>query len=210
MKKQYLEKTLPILEIFASIQGEGSYMGEYVVFIRTSGCNLKCPWCDTKESWSMDGVNKMTVDDILKETYQYGVDKVVITGGEPTIHGDSFDALLYGLKDRGYYICLETNGSNPVSYLVDWVTCSPKRDNPSGKYFIHPYAHPAELKYVVDSTFDAQSAIPEVIREAFSGLIWLQPEGNHMQDRWKDCYELASCDPRLRVGVQLHKIMEVQ
>ena len=199
-----MELKLPNVELFDSIQGEGYHLGEMVTFIRTSGCNLKCPWCDTKESWA-NNAKFMTITEILEEVH---FERVVFTGGAPTLHNDKgLDELITALKDQDCYVCIETNGTNPVSHLVDWVTCSPKRDT---GYFIHPYLRPDELKYVVDEDFDDDVAIPSEIRDRFAGLIWLQPEGNEMQKRWYDCFALVAADDRLRVGVQLHKIMEVQ
>ena len=135
-----MELKLPIVEIFDSIQGEGYHMGEMVTFIRTSGCNLACPWCDTKESWGkIDAYKEMTLTEIMEEVH---FEKVVITGGEPTIHGEILDALIAMLKQNDCYVCIETNGTNPVNHLVDWVTCSPK---PGTNYFIHPHLRPYEL-----------------------------------------------------------------
>lgn len=199
-----MELKLPIVEIFDSIQGEGYHMGEMVTFIRTSGCNLACPWCDTKESWNVNAAKEMTISEIMEEVH---FERVVITGGEPTIHDDALDALIATLKQNDCYVCIETNGTNLVNHLVDWVTCSPK---PGAGYFIHPHLRPDELKYVVDEDFDDGFAIPEEIRDRFAGLIWLQPEGSNMQKSWHDCWALVAADDRLRVGVQLHKIMEVR
>lgn len=200
-----MELKLPIVEIFDSIQGEGYHMGEMVTFIRTSGCNLACPWCDTKESWGkIDAYKEMTLTEIMEEVH---FENVVITGGEPTIHGEALDALIAILKQNDCYVCIETNGTNPVNHLVDWVTCSPK---PGTNYFIHPHLRPDELKYVVDENFDDMEAIPEEIRDRYAGLIWLQPEGGDMMHSWKNAMALVAADDRLRVGVQLHKVMEVK
>ena len=200
-----MELTLPIVEIFDSIQGEGFNLGEMVTFIRTSGCNLKCPWCDTKESWDLnEGAVHMTLTEILEKVHH---PKVIITGGEPTIHGANLFALVDALKQNDCYVCIETNGINPVYHLIDWVSCSPK---PGTQYFLHPNLRPDELKYVVDDNFDAKAAIPEEVRDRYAGLIWLQPEGSNMSASWRECYRLVQEDDRLRVGVQLHKIMEVQ
>lgn len=198
-----MEAKLPIVEIFDSIQGEGYHMGEMVTFIRTSGCNLACPWCDTKESWGTESAKDMTISEIMEQVH---FEKVVITGGEPTIH-KALDVLISTLKQNDCYVCIETNGTNPVNCLVDWVTCSPK---PGTGYFIHPHLRPDELKYVVADDFDDMVAIPEEIRDRYAGLIWLQPEGSNMKISWQNCNTLVAADDRLRVGVQLHKIMEVK
>jgi 7-carboxy-7-deazaguanine synthase len=202
-----IDYRLPVIEIFDSIQGEGSHMGKMVTFVRLAGCNLKCPWCDTKESWGINSARRMTAREINREA---GYRTLVITGGEPTIHNEALNLALKEWKEQAFQIHIETNGTNPVSPLVDWVVCSPKREN---NYEIHPSLRPDELKYVVDEDFDDHFAIPEEIRERYDGKIWLQPEGSDpqtMERMWQKCFDLVKDDPRLRVGVQLHKIMEVQ
>lgn len=202
-----LEPTLifPVLEIFRSIQGEGSHIGQAVTFIRLAGCNLRCPWCDTKGSWNAEGEQK-TLLDILGEV-EPG-DPVVITGGEPTIHKELVE-LVSALHEQGCYVMIETNGTNNVPWNVDWITCSPKPP----LYTIHPQLHPDELKYVVTDDFNDRVAIPEEVRRIYEGVIWLQPDGTNaqtMEHAWSKCYQLVQEDDRLRVGVQLHKLMEVQ
>lgn len=195
---------MKVLEIFKSIQGEGSQMGRVCAFIRTQGCNLSCPWCDTKESWGVGHAKEMTPKEIGDAIEALGVEFVVITGGEPTIQPDLRD-VVRELHLLGVYVAIETNGTNPVWDEVDWVACSPK---PQSGYMVGCRAN--ELKYVVTKGFNAEIAIPKHVREAYAGRIWLQPNGYDMTDTWKMAYELAQADHRLRVGVQLHKIMEVK
>lgn len=108
-------------EIFYSIQGEGSFTGTPAVFIRFSGCNLKCPFCDTQhQSGQM-----MTNEQILSEVGKYPSKVVVLTGGEPGLQID--DALLIGLSNMHKYICIETNGTVELPEVgLNWITCSPK------------------------------------------------------------------------------------
>lgn len=195
--------SLPVIEIFTSIQGEGSHMGEFVTFIRLAGCNLACPWCDTKESWSEKNATYMDFREIANNVLTH---QVVITGGEPTIH-KGLMVLTDHLTAKHHYVMIETNGTNPVPNTVAWIVCSPKEEN---NFHIHNNLRPDELKYVVDEHFDAKLAIPEAIRAQYAGRIWLQPEGGRMQESWQECMRLVMNDPRLRVGVQLHKIMEVR
>ena len=132
-----------ISEIFYSIQGEGKYTGVPSVFVRTSGCNLRCKWCDTPyTSWEPEGEN-LNTDDIVKRIKLFKKsDHVVITGGEPYIQGD-LDDLINRIKDD-YFITVETNG---ILYRdidgVDLVSFSPKfknsfpEDKKSLEYKIH-------------------------------------------------------------------------
>ena len=110
-----------INEIFYSLQGEGFFTGVPAVFVRFSGCNLKCSFCDTQhESGTM-----MSDDDIIREISRYPSRRVILTGGEPSLWIDR--ELLKRLSGEGFSISIETNGTRP---LPDddriWVTCSPK------------------------------------------------------------------------------------
>ena len=194
-----------VIEIFSSIQGEGYNLGLPVVFVRFAGCNLRCSFCDTKESWLTDYTD-MTIPQIVDTCLKQGPKTVVLTGGEPCIHPEINDLAL-SLKEQGFTVCVETNGTMPVPKSIDWVTCSPKAD---AHYMIHPDCKANELKYVVTPDFNADEIISEDIRNKFSECIWLQPEGGDMSNMWKKAYEIAMNDSRLRVGVQLHKIVEVK
>lgn len=201
---------MKILEIFRSIQGEGSYMGIPCIFIRFAGCNLHCDFCDTKESWGQSNAQEMSIQDILEEADKYNCSQVVITGGEPCMVEELPD-LVDALIENGFCVGIETNGTlpTPKSKFKDalWVVCSPK---PETNYQIHEDCHPDELKYVVTEEFDDQSAIPVTIRRRYPDKIWLQPDGYNMKEMWRKCVNIAFQDCRLRVGVQLHKIMEIK
>lgn len=195
-----------VSEIFSSIQGEGNYLGVPSTFIRFVGCNLKCSFCDTKKTWEGKpvGIN-MSIADIVEQANKLDNPLIVITGGEPCLQKD-LQELIDQLRLRDFTVAIETNGTMPTP-ITDWVTCSPKED---AQYVINSLCRPNELKYVVTPEFDAHAAIPEGIREIYAGKIWLQPEGSQMQEMWKKCFKLAMADPRLRVGIQLHKLMEVE
>lgn len=110
-----------INEIFYSLQGEGHHTGYPSVFIRFSGCNLQCPFCDTRHN---DGV-AMTDTDIVHAVNLYKADWVVLTGGEPSLWIDAdFIRLLH--QATGKKIAIETNGTHPIPDGIDWVTVSPK------------------------------------------------------------------------------------
>lgn len=105
---------LKIIEIFNSIQGEGSHIGEPSTFIRTAGCNLDCPGCDSKYSWNTG--TEMTIDEIIHEVRKYNTRNIVITGGEPTIQLNTLD-LCFELQNNGYKVSVQTNGTNWTSLL---------------------------------------------------------------------------------------------
>lgn len=111
---------MKINEIFYSLQGEGKHTGTPAIFVRFSGCNLHCDFCDTLHQ---DG-KEMTEKEIVNEVIKYPATLVVLTGGEPTLQLTS--TLCEKLHNHGKYIAIETNGTNEVPHGVDWITCSPK------------------------------------------------------------------------------------
>ena len=117
----------PLVEIFASLQGEGRNTGRPCAFVRFAGCNLDCPWCDT------DKTARFTADaaEIADEVERLGRKSVILTGGEPTAI-DGVEVLVAELKKRGFWIAVETNGTRRAPWLqfVDYVACSPKAEFP--------------------------------------------------------------------------------
>lgn len=109
-----------INEIFYSLQGEGFYTGTPSLFIRLSGCNLQCPFCDTEHIPYTD----MTEREIIEEAEKCPAKHVVITGGEPSLQ--LTDSLVEGLHGVGKYVAVETNGTHELPSNVDWITLSPK------------------------------------------------------------------------------------
>jgi len=158
-----------IAEIFYSIQGEGRLVGVPSVFIRTSGCNLRCVWCDTPyTSWEPEGEER-SVDEILAEVKRYPAKHAVVTGGEPLL-AHEIEELTKQLKREGFHITIETAATifKPVS--CDLMSLSPKLSNstPEGKFarmheehrlnvpviqqFIDGYEY--QLKFVADKKTD--------------------------------------------------------
>mgnify|MGYP006276439725 CR=1 FL=1 len=122
--------TLPIIEIFHSIQGEGTRVGEPATFIRLAGCNLRCTWCDTPYSWSAEGVAaaaKRSISDIVAEVRE---SSVVITGGEPMLHARRLVPFIEALRTHGVqHVTIETNATifDPsLAPHVDLWSLSPK------------------------------------------------------------------------------------
>jgi organic radical activating enzyme len=183
-------KIYRVNEIFYSLQGEGYYTGTPAVFLRFSGCNLACDFCDTDHSAAI----KMTATEIAVEVAKYPTRHLVITGGEPTLQIDS--DLMRALKARGFYIQVETNGSGHVPVEVDWVTCSPKEP----PYNINRVD---ELKIVyrgqdVDRT---RVLFPSVTR------LFLQPcSGENIQET----VDYILDHPIWRLSLQTHRIINIR
>lgn len=153
-------ETLPVVETFHSLQGEGLHAGRSAFFIRLAGCTVGCPWCDTKHSWPA-GVHRehglRELADEAATAAAAGAAFVVITGGEPLHHG--LDSLCEALRqataspDRpgGLPLHLETSGVDPLSGRFDWITLSPKRHRPPTTELLGACQ---ELKVVVEQAED--------------------------------------------------------
>ena len=116
-----------IVEIFESMQGEGRNTGRPCVFVRFAGCNLSCPWCDTDVAPRFS----LPLEDLVAEVSAFRPKSVVLTGGEPTLV-EGMPELVAVLKERGFWIAVETNGTAAPDWLAfaDYVACSPKRGAP--------------------------------------------------------------------------------
>lgn len=103
---------MQVTEIFQSIQGESSYAGRPCVFVRLTGCNLRCTWCDTE--YSFHGGRRMTLDEVLAEVRRYPAKLVEITGGEPMLQPAAVKELSTRLLSEGYTVLLETSGERDL------------------------------------------------------------------------------------------------
>ena len=124
---------MKISELFFSIQGEGELTGVPSVFVRTSGCNLRCRWCDTKyASWKPEGEN-VTINDLFEKVCSYPARHVVISGGEPMIAKGIKD-FTHLLKESGKHITIETAGTiSPNGIQCDLASLSPKLSDSTPK-----------------------------------------------------------------------------
>jgi len=192
-----------ICEIYASNQGEGLLTGTPSVFVRTSGCNLRCWFCDTPfASWKPEGPH-LSVDEVLTKTLALNVRNIVITGGEPMIHRPLVE-LCQALRDQEKHITIETAGTVYQSLECDLISISPKLASsaPSaetnGSWHATHQArrerldvvrkliaeHDYQLKFVIDSPRDAD----EVLRyfehfdeEIERSRVLLMPQGTDIE-----------------------------
>lgn len=133
-----------IVEIFESLQGEGYNTGMPAVFIRFSGCNLKCTWCDT----NFRQFTHFTLDSLLAKVSEYNSKNVIITGGEPTMV-KALPKLLLPLKKAGYFIAIESNGLGKIDPLIDYIALSPK------------FCYQSRYKKIVQSTANEVRIVAE-------------------------------------------------
>jgi organic radical activating enzyme len=222
-----------INEVFYTLQGEGAHSGIPAVFVRFSGCNLRCPWCDTEFS----DFTEMSADEIVREALSiYDIPNerrkmLVLTGGEPSLQVDT--PLIDALHAAGFYICIETNGTHPLPDGIDWITCSPKmvyqsegrsisetvyqRSGLSAKRSSLALKRVNEVKVVFTGTYD-----PEIWRSQLEAEHWLlQPlryTGEWLlnncdafeddrNDNLDDTVRYILSHPFWRLSVQLHKIV---
>ncbi|MCC6228008.1 MAG: 7-carboxy-7-deazaguanine synthase QueE [Phycisphaerales bacterium] len=121
-------ESLPISETFTSVQGEGMLAGTPSFFVRVSGCNLRCAWCDTPyASWKPEHTTR-SVESLLNEATASGVSHAVLTGGEPMMF-DAIEGLAAGLRSRGLHITIETAGTIDRAVACDLMSISPKLAN---------------------------------------------------------------------------------
>src|SRR5882762_1908692 len=182
-----------IAEIFYSLQGEGSLVGVPSVFVRTSGCNLRCAWCDTPyTSWKPEG-EELPLDAIMSAVAEYPARHAVVTGGEPMI-APGIVELTEHLRARGLHITIETAGTVFAPVACDLMSISPKLANstPEGSWATQHdrlrfqpdilrqlmSAHDYQLKFVVAQPGDL-SEIQQMLDRlgADHGKVILMPEG---------------------------------
>jgi len=205
-------RTLKIVEIFPSFQGEGLRQGEPTIFVRFSGCNLRCRFCDTKYAWQggRDYSTEQAVEKIKKIRERFPAGWVCLTGGEPLLQ--DLRLLTRLLKKEKFKVQVETNATLHYPLAADWLSISPK---PKAFFFCPPYRRLAkEVKLVV--TRDLRVRAVEKLRRAFPRTtpILLQPQSNM---RWsqnlakklvKEAIEAGLANVRL--SVQLHKILRLR
>lgn len=197
---------LPVIESFYSLQGEGVNVGCPAFFIRLAGCNVRCPWCDTKESWNEKNAQLKDVQTLTDEAVESGALSVVITGGEPLLH--PLDALTGSLKSMGLKVWLETSGSAPLSGSFDWICLSPKKICPPADVEI--FAKADELKAVIDSEEDFEWA--ELCRSKTSPdcIAELQPQWNANERIVSRIMDYIKNNPCWRLSLQTHKYLNIR
>ncbi|WP_036480466.1 7-carboxy-7-deazaguanine synthase QueE [Myxosarcina sp. GI1] len=196
--------TYPIVETFHSVQGEGAWTGTNAFFIRLGGCDVHCPWCDTKHSWNAKKHPQQLIKDIAKAAKAANPKIVIVTGGEPLIH--DLVPLTAAIKKLGMQVHLETSGAHPFSGNFDWVTFSPKQFKPP---HLSIYDRVSELKVVVANQEDLEWAERQAQMVASDAVRYLQPEWNTPQS--KDLiFNYILQHPQWRISLQTHKLLQIR
>ena len=196
---------LPVVETFHSIQGEGASTGVNAFFIRLGGCDVGCPWCDTKQSWNPEHHPQRSVVELTQEALAAMPAIVVITGGEPLMH--DLNPLTLSLHAAGLRVHLETSGAYPLSGYFDWITLSPKRFKPP---LASIYPHVSELKIVVVKSNDLEWAEQQAAKVSEQTLKYLQPEWKSHLSSQALIFKYILQHPEWRMSLQTHKFLEVR
>jgi len=206
-------------EHFASIQGEGFWTGTPCYFIRLQGCDVRCPWCDSKDTWNLSGGTLMTFEGILVQIPAH-ILHVVITGGEPALHSNLPDLVDF-LASNGHDVYIETSG-NHYDVLKElmhrgwtqWITISPKYHAiPDG---IDVLLLADEVKWVITkkSDLDMVDDVWERIENARleeAPLFYLQPVSCE-KEATDLCVQhvIANADRDYRLSIQIHRYIGVR
>lgn len=196
--------TLPVMEDFYTIQGEGFYQGHAAYFVRLGGCDVGCVWCDVKESWDVEAHPKMEVKDIVAKAKSSGTEIVVITGGEPAMH--NLATLTSALHEAGLKTNIETSGVYPLTGKWDWVCFSPKKFKAPHES-VFPLAN--ELKVVVYHKSDLAWAEELASHVSASCKLFLQPEWSKEKEMVPLIIEYVKAHPKWQVSLQIHKYMNI-
>ena len=189
-----------INEIFYSVQGEGLHAGRPAHFIRFSGCNLHCPFCDTKHE---EGV--MMTDEEILEKINFGSNMVILTGGEPSLFID--EQFIRKLNNLGKYVCIETNGTHELPKGKFFVTLSPKFEFVSKAELKVKRA--SELKVVWNGKNNMYRYSDIVAKHRFIQPCDTQDKEKNAQIM-QEVVEYVKEHPEWRVSVQTQKILNVR
>lgn len=205
------QATLPVMEAFYTLQGEGSHQGKAAYFIRLGGCDVGCVWCDVKESWDAAAHPQKSIEHILHEAKKEiaapnGTKDIiaVVTGGEPLMH--DLTALTAALKKDGFRTHIETSGSNVMSGNWDWICISPKK-------FKAPFPENMllanELKIIVYNKSDfawAEKYAQQVSRHC---KLYLQPEWSKASIVTPLIIDYIKAHPQWQLSLQVHKYLDI-
>lgn len=201
---QYTMLSLPIMESFYTIQGEGFHSGKAAYFIRLAGCDVGCHWCDVKESWDEGRWPTLAVEEIVEEAAKNPARLAVITGGEPLMH--NLDQLCEQLKAQGFKTNIETSGTYPLSGSWDWICLSPKKFKAPLPEVIER-AH--ELKVIVYNRSDFKWAASFEDKVSAACKLYLQPEWSKSAEMLPLMVEYVKANPQWEISLQTHKYMDI-
>ncbi len=196
--------SLPVMEHFYTLQGEGFHQGKAAYFIRLGGCDVGCVWCDVKDSWDASKHPLFDVQSLRFEVKKTPAEIVVVTGGEPLMH--DLTALTKELHDAGLKTNIETSGAYPLSGSWDWICLSPKKFKAPMPSVV-PFAN--ELKVVVFNKSDFDWAEKYAALVSPSCKLYLQPEWDKAAEMTPLIIDYIKAHPKWELSLQIHKYINV-
>lgn len=204
--------SLPVMESFYTLQGEGFHQGRAAYFIRLGGCDVGCTWCDVKDSWDAAKHPLFTIEEIVEKAKKevncqpstVNRQLAVITGGEPLMH--NLNELTEALHQAGFETNIETSGSSPLSGNWDWICLSPKK-------FKHPLPEilplANELKVVIFNKHDFIWAEEYASKVSPDCKLYLQPEWEKVATVTPLIIDYIKASPQWELSLQIHKYINV-
>jgi len=204
VQNNYTTTSLPVMEAFYTLQGEGFYQGKAAYFIRLGGCDVGCVWCDVKESWDANAHPLQAINEIVGEAKKFPGKLAVVTGGEPLMH--DLTELTNALHEAGFQTNIETSGSSQLTGEWDWICLSPKKFKAPLPQIL-PKAH--ELKVVVfnRSDFDWAEKYAALVSE--NCKLYLQPEWDKASIITPMIIDYIKSNPQWELSLQIHKYINV-
>lgn len=196
--------TLPLMESFYTIQGEGYYSGRSAFFVRLGGCDVGCSWCDVKESWDSSKHPQVAIDTIVTESIKSGAGFVVITGGEPAMH--DLTELTMQLQENGIEVALETSGTYELNGTINWYCFSPKKFKAPVQ---QAYLKANELKVVINHPSDITWAEEHAAKVQPDCKLYLQPEWEKRERFLPMIVDYVKSHPKWRISLQTHKYINI-
>lgn len=196
--------SLPVMEAFYTLQGEGFHQGRAAYFIRLGGCDVGCVWCDVKDSWDANAHPVKSINDIVEEAEKYPARLAIITGGEPLMH--DLTELTDALHVAGFKTNIETSGSSSLSGEWDWICLSPKKFKAPLPEILHKAD---ELKVVIFNKHDFIWAEKYAALVSSKCKLYLQPEWEKSSLITPLIVDYIKAHPQWELSLQIHKYINV-
>jgi organic radical activating enzyme len=196
--------SLPVMEHFYTIQGEGFHQGRAAYFIRLAGCDVGCVWCDVKDSWDVTGHPLHTIDELASHVRQTPARIVVITGGEPLMH--DLTQLTAELQHNGLQTHIETSGAYPLTGNWNWICLSPKKFKAPLPGILKKAD---ELKVIIYHNSDFEWAEKYAAQVNPQCKLYLQPEWDKSAEVTPLIIDYIKANPKWELSLQIHKYINV-
>ncbi len=196
--------SLPVMESFYTIQGEGYHQGKAAYFIRLAGCDVGCPWCDVKESWNAEEHEVVFLKDLKEELLESNAQTVVVTGGEPAMY--DLNGITAMIQSLGMKTHIETSGAYPITGDWDWICVSPKRYKRALDESLY---RADELKVIIAHKNDFRFAEKHAELVSANCKLYIQPEWSNMEEMMPEIISFVKANPQFEISLQVHKYLNI-